>query len=137
MDRLRPAYSDGFLCDLRTAQADVRSGNVSDKRTVADYVNWRSFCSDLGIGYFLNNLDNPVVDILQVFEHRIKNSCYSKNSSVWADTVYSAWRAIATTHLLQVQRDPRKPLGMATRELELRLSRQLRYYYFLDPPARQ
>ena len=51
--------------------------------------------------------------------------------------ISSAWRAIATTHLLEVWRDPRKPFGMATREIDLRLSRQLCYYFFLDPPARR
>ena len=40
-------------------------------------------------------------------------------------------------YLLEGQQDPRKPLGMATREIDLRLIRQLRYYSFLDPPARQ
>ena len=47
------------------------------------------------------------------------------------------WIAIATTHLLEERRNPRKPLGMAKRELDLRICRQLCYYSFLDPPARQ
>ena len=69
---------------------------MSDKRTVAEYSNWRSFCSDLGIRNFLDNPYDPVVEILQVFVHRIKNDCYSKKSSVRADTLSSAWQAIAT-----------------------------------------
>ena len=70
-----------------------------------------------------------------MFGHRVKNGHYSKKSSVRANAVSSAWRAIATIHLLEGRPDPRKPLGMATRELDLRLSRQLRYYSFLDPPS--
>ena len=66
-----------------------------------------------------------------------RNGSYYKKSSVRADTVYLLWRAISTTHLLEGQRDPRKPLGLATRELDLRLSRQLIYYSFLDQPAHQ
>ena len=137
MDRLPPAYRDGFLRDLRAAQAAVRGGVVSDKRTAAEYANWRSFCADHGICHFFDNPEDPVVEILQVFGHRVKNGRYSKQSSVRADTVASAWRAIAQTHLLEGRRDPRKPLGMATRELDLRLARQLRHYSFLDPPSRR
>ena len=132
-----PAYRDSFLCDLRAAQAAVRGGHVSDKRTKVEYANWQSFCSNHGICHWLDCPTDPVVEILQVFGHRVKNGHYSKKSSVRADTVASAWRAIASTHLLEGRRDPRKPLGMATRELDLRLSRQLRYYSFLDPPSRR
>ena len=107
---------------------------MSDKRPVAEYANLRSFCSNLSISHFLNNPYNPVVEILQVFGHRIKNGCYSKKSSVQADMVSLVWRAIATTHLLEGRQDPCKPLVMVTMELDLRLSRQLCYYSFLETP---
>ena len=58
-------------------------------------------------------------------------------SSVWADTGATAWRAIAKTHLLEGRRDPQKPLGSHSRELDKRLSSMLHHFFFQDIPSRR
>ena len=64
----------------------------------------------------LEDLEDPVIEVLQVFGHRLRNRHYpSRMSSVRADTVASAWNAISETHLLEVRRDPQNPLGSHSR----------------------
>ena len=84
----------------------------------------------------LEDLEDPVIDILQVFDHRVCHGHYSSRVSiVRADTVASVLHAIAETHLIKVRQDPRKPLGSHIRDLDKRISRMIRHYDFQDPPT--
>ena len=76
----------------------------------------------------------PVAEILQVYGHWFRHRHWSNLPEVQADSVSAAWRAISTVHLLNGRPDPRKPQGFSSRDLDLRLSRQLRTYSFQEPP---
>ena len=82
------------------------------------------------IEHLLDDLALPVVDIPQVYGHRGRHKHWYKLSQVRAYLVSAAWQAIATVHLLDGRPDPRKARGSSSRELDLRLSRQLRTYFF-------
>ena len=83
----------------------------------------------------LEDLDDPVIEVLQMFGHRVSHRHYSsRTSSVRADIVASAWRDIAKTCLLEGLREPWKPLGPHSRDLDKRLSRMIHHYGFQDPP---
>ena len=83
----------------------------------------------------LEDPEYPIIKVLQVFVHRVRHEHYSSRmSSFRADTVALAWRAIYETHLLEGRRDPQKPLGLNSRELENLFSRMIRHYGFQDPP---
>ena len=137
MAHMPPAFRTPFLRDLRSSQAAVRGGNVASGRSKALYANWSSFCSEIGVDHFLSDPSLPSVEILQVYGHRVRHGCYSKLSSVRADSVAAAWRAVAQTHLLEGRPDPRKPSNSTSTSLDLRLSRQLRHYSFQDPPPKR
>ena len=47
----------------------------------------------------------------------------------------AAWQAIATVYLLDGRPDPRKLRSSSSRNIDLRLSRQLRTYSLQDPPT--
>ena len=82
--------------------------------------------------------EDPVIEVLQMFGHRVHHGHYSsQRSSVRADTVASAWRDIAKTHLLEGRRDPWKPLGSHSRDLDKRLSYMIHRYGFQDPPQKE
>ena len=133
-----PAFRHGFLRDLSIAQEAVRGGNVSHKRTIKEYEIWRSFCADIGVDHFMDDPSLPVVEILQVYGVRVRDRRFTERpGDVKAESVAAAWLAVATTHLLEGRPDPRKPPGMGGRELDKRLSRQLKYYSNLDPPPRR
>ena len=86
----------------------------------------------------LEEPEDPIIDILQAFGHRVRHGHYSSRvSSVRAETVASEWRAIAETRLLEGRREPQKPLGYHIRDLEKHLSRMLCHYGFRDPPPPQ
>ena len=87
------------------------------------------------IEHWLDDPALPVVEILQVYIHWVRQGRWYKIYQVRADSVSAAWRAIATVHLLDGRPDPRKPLCSSSRNLDLRLSRQLRTYSFQDPPT--
>ena len=87
------------------------------------------------IEYCLDDPALPVAEILQVYDHRLRHRHWYKLSQVRADLVSAAWQAIATIHLLDGLPDPRKPRGSSSRNLGLRLCRQLRTYFFQDPPT--
>ena len=85
--------------------------------------------------HMLEDPEDPVIEFLQVFGHRVRHGhYYSRMYSVRAYMVASVWHDIAETHLLGGCRDPRKPPGLLSRELEKRLSRMLHYYGCQDPP---
>ena len=102
-----------------------RSRNIIDRM---------SFCTKMQMEHMLEDREDPVIEALQVFGHRVHHGHYSSQmSSVWADTVASVWRDISETHLLEVRQYPRNPLGSHIRELNKRLYRILRHYGFQDP----
>ena len=77
-----------------------------------------SFCTKIKMDHMLEDPEDPVIDILQVFGHRICHGhYYSRLSSVQADTVTLAWRDTAKIHLLEGRWDPQKPLGFHNRDL--------------------
>ena len=83
----------------------------------------------------LEDIEDPIIEVLLVFQHRVRHRHYSSwISSARVDTVASSWRAIAKTRLLEGHQDPRKPLGLHSRELDKRLSRMLHHYGFHDSP---
>ena len=93
-----------------------------------------SFCTKIQMYHMLEEPEDPVIEVLQVFGHRVHHIHYSSwMSSVRADTVASVWRDIAKTHLLECRRDPRNPLGSHRRYLYKHLSYMLRHYGFQYP----
>ena len=60
------------------------------------------FCTKMQMDHILEDPDDPVIEVLQVFGHRVRHGHYSSRiSSVWVDTVASVCRDIAKTHLLE------------------------------------
>ena len=52
--------------------------------------------------HMIEDLEDPVIEVLQVFGHRVRHGHYSSRmSSVRENTVASAWRAISESHLLE------------------------------------
>ena len=50
----------------------------------------------------LEDPEDPVIEVLQVFGHRVRHGHYSSRiNSVRADMVTSVWRAISKTSLLE------------------------------------
>ena len=94
-----------------------------------------SFCTKMQMEHMLEDPEDPVIEVLQVFGHMFLHQHYcSHMSSVQTDIVASAWRAISENHLPEGRRDPWKPLGSHIRELNKRLSGMIRPYGFQDPP---
>ena len=94
-----------------------------------------SFCTEMQMNNMLEDQEEPVINILQVFFHRVRHGhYYSRVSSVRADTVALVWHAISETYLLEGLREPWKPLGSHIRDLDKRLSLMLCRYGFHDPP---
>ena len=61
----------------------------------------------------IEDLEDPVIEVLQVFGHRFRHRHYYSRVSIFqSETVASMWHAIADTHLLEGFREPRKPLGL-------------------------
>ena len=56
------------------------------------------FCTKIQIDHMLEDPEDSVIEILQVFGHRVRHGHYSSRvSSVREDTVDSACRAISKT----------------------------------------
>ena len=52
--------------------------------------------------HMLEDQEDPVIEVLQAFGHRVHHGHYSsRKSSVRAETVASAWRDIVETRLLE------------------------------------
>ena len=137
LDTMPPALRHNFICDLSLAESAVQGGHIANTRTTTLYKHWASHCSDLQVDHRLRDPHLPRIELLQVFGHRVRNGYYSKQSGVRADSVASAWRAIAEVHLLEGLPDPRKPPGSSSKDLDKRLSRILRHYAYQDPPPVQ
>ena len=135
MENMPPALRRDFVSDLCAAKIAVCSGHVSSSRTSKLYAQWTSQCADLQIDHRLQTADLPVIDLLQMYEHRVRNGRYSKQSRVRADSVAAAWRAVAEVHLLEGLPEPRKPPGSSSKDIDKRLSRMLRHYSYQDPPS--
>ena len=137
LDTLPPAHRGSFLRDLSSAQTAVRGGHVSSTRTSALYNQWTTFCADLQLDHRLQDDSLPTIEILQVYGHRVRHGYYSRQDSVRSDSVATVWRAIIETHVLEGLQDPRKPRGSTAKELDKRLTRQLRHYSYQDPPSKR
>ena len=135
LNSLQVCGTPAFFSDIRAAQTAVRGGHVSYEKTAKKYSDWMSFCTKMQIDHMDEDPEDPVINILQVFGHRVWHGHYSSwVSSVRADTVDSAQRAIAKTHLLEGLWDPRKPLGSHSQDLDKHLPHMLRHYRFQEPP---
>ena len=106
LETLPPTQRIHFLRDLRSTQAVVRRGHVSNSRTSTLYQHWVSFCSDLSLDHRLQDSQVPAIELLQVYGHRIRHGHYSRLESVRADSVATAWRIVAEAHLLEDHPDP-------------------------------
>ena len=82
-----------------------------------------SFCTKIQMDHMLEDLEDPVIEVLWVFDNRVRHRHYSSRvSSVRADTVAFAWHAIAKTHLQEGRREPWKPLKSHSWDLDKQLS---------------
>ena len=94
-----------------------------------------SFYTKMHKDHMLEDPEDPVIEVLQVFGHRVRHRHYSSQVfSVRTDMVASAWHAIAETHLMEGRKDPWKLIGTHSQYFSKRLSRMLRHYGFQDPP---
>ena len=65
------------------------------------YYQWTDFYTDLQGDHPLEDGILPYVDILKVYGHRVRHGHYSSRSKLLrADSVATAWHAIAKKHLL-------------------------------------
>ena len=106
MERLTTAYRGNFLGGIYIKKEAVQNSNVSNKRTISEHYNFRSFCSGFGINHFLNDFDFSLVNILQVYGQKFHHGHYHKIFIVGTYTVSSAWRVIAKTNILEVSSNP-------------------------------
>ena len=61
-----------------------------------------SLCTKMQMDHMLEDQEDPVIEVLQAFGHRVHHGHYSsRKSSVRAETVASAWRDIVETRLLE------------------------------------
>ena len=73
MARLPPAFRNSFFGDIRAAQAAVRGGHVSCKNMAKKYNDWMSFCTKMNMDHMLEDPEDPVIEVLQVFGHRVRH----------------------------------------------------------------
>ena len=123
------------MCDFRSAQKDVRAGNISDTRMALLYDQFREFCATIQIEHWIDDTSLQMAEILEVYDYQVRHGHWSKLPEVQSDSVSVAWQAIATVHLLDGFPDPQKPCGSSSRNLDICLSHQLRTYSFQDPPT--
>ena len=127
------AARDEFGADLCLAQAASRTGIVSQRANTQDWTwaIWEQFCSELDISPFLDSVPDPI-PYLQVFAQRYRDGRLSKSTlGVRSRTVEQALRDIGQTLAKLGSPDPRLT---SPRNLDLRLSHQLRSYAKDDPP---
>ena len=104
-----PDHIGPFLSDIRSVQADVRGGNISNSQKFTLYTQWTALCTYLYLYHLLEEPNLPSVDIPWVYSHRVHHGHYSYQSNrIKTDLVATAWRAIAKTHLLEGRRNPIK-----------------------------
>ena len=127
LDTLLPAQRSDFFRDLRSTQAAIYRGHVSNSCTSALYQQYISFCSNLGLNHRLQDSGVPTIEVLQVYGHRIYHKHYSQQDSIMADSVAMVWRTVAKTHLLEGHPDSCKPQGSSSNDLNKQLTHQLRH----------
>ena len=94
------------------------------------------FCTEMQIDHTLEDLEVPIMEVLEVFGVRVRDGSFSNRvPGVWEDTVSAAWRPVAEVHLLGGRPDPRKPPGSSSRDLDKRLTRMLCHWGYQDPPV--
>ena len=123
--RLPTTNRVNILGDIHIVQKAVQNSNVSNNRTVAEHNNICSLWSNIGIKHFLNDFDFLLVNILQVYIHRLRHGHYSKKINYCRYTFFSAWRVITPTNIMEGCSDPWKPCSSTSRDLNLLLYRQL------------
>ena len=128
------AQRNAFLADLCLAEDATRAGILSSTQQAADktWTIWKQFCGDLHLDPLLRGVDDPIA-VLQVYAHRVRSGERSRsNKPVKASTVATSLREVGQAMALMGTNDPR--LNQHGK-LDLRLSRQIRSYERLDPPA--
>ena len=134
MEATPAAQRNAFLADLCLAEEATRAGVLSTTQQAADktWDVWRQFCGDLHLDPLLRGVDNPVA-VLQVYAHRVRTGERSRSHKpVKAATVATTLREVGQAMALMGTADPR--LNQHGK-IDLRLSRQIRSYERLDPPA--
>ena len=71
--RLSPAFHNSLFSDLRAAQAAVRGENASCEKTAEKYSYWMFFCTKMQMDHMLEDPEDPVIEIIQVFGHRVRH----------------------------------------------------------------
>ena len=123
--------------DLVFAKQAARNRVVASRSTAADthWDLWTSFCTQLSLDPFLQNISDPV-DVLQVFLHRVRKGVIapkvkSPPYQVRARSAEDTLRSIGQTFARMGAPDPRlAPSG----KLDFRLSSQVSGYKKEDPP---
>ena len=72
-----PPFKNSFFIDFCAAQAAVLGGHVSCEKTDKKYIDWMSFCTEMQMDHILEDPEDPVIDILQVFGHKVCHRHYS------------------------------------------------------------
>ena len=87
------------MCGTHAVQKDVRAGNVADTHTDFLYDQFRSFCATFQIEHWIYDPALPVAEILQMYGYWVRHGHWSNIPEVRADSVSTAWRAIAAVHI--------------------------------------
>ena len=134
-----PVHQGPFIRDLRTAQAAACDVHIANGRTVTLYSYWTTFYSNLQVNHLLEYEILPSVKIIQVYGHQVRHDHYSSRSKLlWAESVATAGRAIAKTHILEGRHDPRNLQVSHSKDLDKLLTKMLRHFlYQYMPPKRE
>ena len=133
-----PAHRSYFLRDLCCLQESVQGGHVSNRCTVALYGQCSSFCTDFQLDQLLEKPDIPTINTLQVYRQWVRNGGFSSQAYfLRSQLVVTAWRAITETHSLEGHRDPHKPSGSHSRDLDKFLTRMLQQFSYQDSPLQR
>ena len=73
MTSLPPALQNISLSDIRAAQTSIQGGHVSYEKTAKKYSDWMFLCTEMHMDHMLEDLEDPVINILQVFGHRVRH----------------------------------------------------------------
>ena len=95
-----------FFSDLCAAQSAIRGGHISCEKTAKKYSDWMSFCTKIHMDHMLENPEDPVIKVLQLFGHRFRHGQYYQICTVsgrtrllWNGVLFSrltSWKAAGT-----------------------------------------
>jgi len=132
VETLPPPTRDAFFADLCSAQETCRSAVVPQRADSRDntWAIWEDFCLEHAVHPLLEDVEDPI-HYLMVFAVRYRDGRLAKNGDpVRSRTVGDAIRAIGQTMARMGAKDQRL---VAPRQVEYRLSQQLKGYTNVDP----